>query len=82
MRRFACEYAEYLIQLRKNVSRSLLDVEKEIKEHFAQNLTLRELSKKYYVNSSYLGQIFRKKYGVSFKDYLSNYRINGSTDVD
>lgn len=77
MRRFACEYAEYLIQLRKNVSRGvLLEVEKEIKEHYAENLTLRELSQKYYVNSSYLGQIFRKKYGQSFKDYLSSYRIN------
>lgn len=77
MRRFACEYADYLIQLRKNVSRGvLLDIEKEIKEHYAQNLTLRELSQKYFVNSSYLGQIFRKKYGQSFKDYLCNYRIN------
>lgn len=82
MRRFAGEYADYLIQLRKNVSRGvLLDVEREIKEHFADNLTLRELSKKYYVNSSYLGQIFRKKYGVSFKDYLSNYRINEAAQM-
>ncbi len=77
LRRFACEYAEYLIQLRKNVSRGvLLEVEREVREHFAENLTLKELSKKYFVNSSYLGQIFRKKYGQSFKDYLSNYRIN------
>lgn len=76
MRKFACEYAEYLIQLRKNVSRGiLLEVEREIREHYAENLTLRELSQKYFVNSSYLGQIFRKKYGQSFKDYLSNYRI-------
>lgn len=77
LRRFCCDYAEYLIQLRKNVSRGVLqDVEREIKEHFADNLTLRDLSKKYYVNSSYLGQIFRKKYGQSFKDYLCEYRIN------
>lgn len=76
LRRFSCEYAEYLIQLRKNVSRGvLLDVEREVREHFAENLTLKDLSKKYYVNSSYLGQIFRKKHGQSFKDYLSNYRI-------
>lgn len=82
MRRFACEYADYLIQLRKNVSRGvLLEVEKEVKEHFAENLTLRELSKKYFVNSSYLGQIFRKKYGQSFKDYLSNYRINEAAQL-
>ena len=74
--RFACEYAEYLAQLRKNVSRGVLgDVEKEIRCNYAQNLTLRELSQKYYVNSAYLGQLFRRKYGQSFKDYLNNYRI-------
>ena len=82
LRRFACEYAEYLIQLRKNVSRGvLLDVEREVREHFAENITLKDLSKKYYVNSSYLGQIFRKKYGQSFKDYLSNYRINEAAQM-
>ena len=82
LRRFACEYAEYLIQLRKNVSRGvLLDVEREVKEHFAENIKLKDLSKKYYVNSSYLGQIFRKKYGQSFKDYLSNYRINEAAQM-
>ncbi len=75
--RFCCEYADYLTQLRKNVSRGvLLEIEKEVREHYADNLSLRDLSKKYFVNSSYLGQIFRKKYGQSFKDYLSNYRIN------
>lgn len=74
--RFALEYAEYLTQLRKNVSRGVLaEVEREVRENYAENLTLRELSKKYFVNSAYLGQIFRKKYGVSFKDYLNNYRI-------
>lgn len=78
--RFACEYADYLTQLRKNVSRGvLLEIEKEVRENFSENLTLRDLSRKYFVNSSYLGQVFRKKYGQSFKDYLSNYRINEAT---
>ena len=58
--RFACEYGDYLSQLRKNVSRGVLgNVEKEIKEHYADNLTLKGLSEKYYVNSAYLGQLFR-----------------------
>lgn len=74
--RFACEYADYLAQLRKEVSRGvLLEIEKEVKENYAENLSLRDLSRKYFINSSYLGQIFRKKYGQSFKDYLSRYRI-------
>lgn len=74
--RFACEYAEYLTQLRKKVSKGVLgEVEKEIKEHYAENLTLKSLSEKYYVNSAYLGQLFRKRYGTSFKDYLNTYRV-------
>lgn len=74
--RFACEYSNYLSQLRKNVSTGILrEIEKEIRENYAENLTLRELGKKYFINSSYLGQIFRKKYGQSFKDYLNNQRI-------
>ena len=73
---FALEYARYLEQLRKNVSGGvLLDIEKEVRENYKENLLLKELGKKYYVNSSYLGQIFQKKHGISFKDYLTNYRI-------
>lgn len=74
---FAIEYAEYMAQLRKNISRGgvLSDIEKEIRENYAENLTLRELSRKYFINSAYLGQLFRKKYGQSFKDYLNNYRM-------
>lgn len=76
MRKFAGEFAEYLVQLRKNVSRGILtEIENEVKEHYTENLTLRELGQKYYINSSYLGQIFRKRYGQSFKNYLNNYRI-------
>lgn len=77
---FAMEYADYLIQLRKNSSRGiLLELEREVKEHYAENLTLRELSQKYFLNSSYLGQVFKKKYGQSFKDYLTSYRIHMAT---
>ena len=51
-------------------------IEKDIAEHYAENISLRNLGEKYYMNSSYLGQVFRKKYNVSFKDYLTNIRIN------
>lgn len=76
LKHFVDEYAKYLIQLRKNASGGVLvDIEREIREHYSENITLKDLSKKYYVNSAYLGQIFRKKYEMSFKDYLNNYRI-------
>ena len=76
MCRFCKEYAEYVSQLRKSAARGILqDVEREIKAHYAENISLRELSQKFYLNSAYLGQIFKKKYGQSFKDYLTDFRI-------
>lgn len=74
--RMAYAYGEYLAQLRKNVSKGVLgDIEEEIKKNFASNLTLKDLAEKYFINSAYLGQLFRKKYGCSFKDYLNEKRI-------
>nr|MCR5416980.1 helix-turn-helix domain-containing protein [Pseudobutyrivibrio sp.] len=75
--RMAYAYGEYLAQLRKNVSKGVLgQIEDEIKKNYATNLTLKDLSEKYFINSAYLGQLFRKKYGCSFKDYLNEHRIN------
>ncbi len=74
---FALQYSDYLTQLRKNMSGGVLnEIEKEVRQNYMTNLSLKDLSKKYFINSSYLGQVFRKKYGMSFKDYLTNYRIN------
>lgn len=76
MKGFCHEFASYLSQLQVNLSGDILiEIEREIRENYAQNLTLRDLGKKYFINSSYLGQLFRKKYGQSFKDYLCNHRI-------
>ena len=77
MYKFACEYAQYLNQLRKNVSGGILkDIENEIKANYSENLSLKKMSEKYFINCSYLGSLFTKKYGVSFKDYLTSYRID------
>ena len=82
MASFCCDYARYLSQLRKNVSGGvLLEIEKEIRDNYSDNLTLRDLGKKYFVNSSYLGQMFQKKYGQSFKDYLTAYRIERAREM-
>ncbi|SEV85843.1 two-component system, response regulator YesN [Ruminococcaceae bacterium KH2T8] len=83
LKKFSHEYANYLDQLRENASSGGLikDIEHEIKSRYAENLTLRDLGSKYFINSSYLGQIFRKKFGMSFKDYLNNYRIGIASEM-
>lgn len=72
---FIQEYAGYLQSLRNDGGDILQQIEQEVRQNYAQNLTLKSLSQKYYVNSAYLGQMFKKKYGVSFRDYLNNIRI-------
>ena len=82
LKQFAYEYAGYLVSLRGKVSKGVLhDIEKELNANFAQNITLKDLAAKYYVNSSYLGQLFRKQYGMSFRDYLNTVRINEAASM-
>lgn len=76
MKKFCTEYAAYLSELRKSVSFGILAVvEAEVRENYTENISLKYLGDKYHINSSYLGQVFSKKYGTSFKNYLTNYRI-------
>ncbi len=46
-----------------------------IKNNYHEDITLSYFAKKFYLNSSYLGSIFKKKMSVSFSEYLRNRRI-------
>ncbi|SFR86392.1 response regulator transcription factor [Anaeromicropila populeti] len=59
----------------------LTRIEEEIHQNYQGNLSLKELSEKYFMNSAYLGQVFKKKYGVYFKDYLNSIRIQKATEL-
>lgn len=79
---FSINFAEYLDNLRKNSIKGVLSyIDKEIYEHYMDKLSLKSLSEKYYLNSAYLGQIFKKKYKVSFKDYLNEFRIEKAAEM-
>lgn len=76
------EYGDYLAQLHGNQSRGILSrVEADMRENYKENLTLKDLGKKYYVNAAYLGQSFKKQYGESFKDYLNRIRIEAAVEL-
>ena len=46
-----------------------------ITEHFREGVTLRQVAADCHVNTSYLGQIFRKETGSAFTDYVNALRI-------
>ncbi len=75
-KKFAIDFSRYLSQLRVgNFSGLLFDIKKDINENYAENISLKSLGEKYYINSAYLGQIFKKQFDISFKDYLNIVRI-------
>lgn len=79
---FAVEYSDYLLSLRQNQDHGVLsEVEREVRLHYNENLTLKSLSQKYFVNSAYLGQMFFRKYGQTFKEYLNTQRIEQSVEL-
>lgn len=82
MIRVLSEYGDYLMRLRPGQSGEMLrQIEEDIREHYKENLTLKDMGKKYFVNSAYLGQTFKKQYGESFKDYLNRVRIEAAEEL-
>lgn len=76
LKRFCVEVSTYLRDLRNSSMHSILAlIDKEVNENYMKPLTLKYLSEKYYLNTAYLGQLFKKNYNKSFKDHLNDYRI-------
>ncbi len=79
---FVEEYTEYLTQLRQNTAKGTINqIEAEIENHYSENISLKYLGEKYYINSAYLGQLFKKNYGCCFKDYLNGIRMRKAAET-
>jgi two-component system response regulator YesN len=79
---FTEEYSDYLTHLRQNTAKGMMYlIEAEIEEKYADNISLKYLGEKYFLNSAYLGQVFKKQYGCSFKDYLNKVRIRKAAEM-
>lgn len=59
--------------LSKNMLLEQLD--RFIRKNYNKNITLKTVAQKYYLNPVYLGQLFKKHYGMYFNSYLQKIRI-------
>lgn len=79
---FSVEYSDYMAQLRMNSAKGTIDlIEDDIEENYMENISLKYFGEKYYINSAYLGQLFKKQFGCSFKDYLNNVRVRKAAEL-
>ncbi|MDR6882516.1 response regulator [Bacillus sp. 3255] len=68
--------AEYIAQLRKEQNKGDIEkIKKYIDAHYNENINLKSIANQFYMNSVYLGQLFRKTYGPYFNDYLLELRV-------
>ena len=57
------------------------DVLEYMHQNYDQELSLKTLSQRFYVNSIYLGQLFQKEIGVVFSEYINHYRLEKSKEL-
>ncbi|MFC4388764.1 response regulator [Gracilibacillus marinus] len=50
-------------------------IKKFIHSNYNQPITMKSIANEFYMNPVYMGQLFKKTYGVYFKDYILNVRI-------
>lgn len=56
----------------------LNQVEQEICSNYMDKLSLTQMAHKYFINSAYLGQLFIRRYGKTFHEYLNAKRMENA----
>ncbi|WP_249898422.1 response regulator [Paenibacillus sp. PK3_47] len=73
---FIGEAAEYIAGKRGDKSEGSIEkIKKYIDGHYKENIYLKGIAADFNMNPVYLGQLFRKTYGVYFNEYLLSLRI-------
>lgn len=54
----------------------IAEAKEYIRQHYDQNISLNDISRQFYINPSYFSQLFKKKTGMTYQNYLTEYRID------
>lgn len=66
---------------RKVLSNKITDIISYVNNNYSENITLVDISKKFFINPSYLSRIFKKHTGFNFNTYLNKYRITKAIEM-
>lgn len=74
---FCIKILQYYSSMRSHRSAKVCDeVAYYVKEKYAEEISLKKVARKFYLNPVYLGQLFKKETGQVFNDYLTAVRID------
>lgn len=72
----------YLVSKQKDKNQYIVDkVIKFIEANYKLQITLNDVANEVYLSPNYLRNIFKEKTGVTFLDYLTNFRMKKATDL-
>ena len=54
----------------------IAEAKEYIRQNYNQNITLNDISKQFFINPYYFSQLFKKKTGMTYQNYLISYRID------
>lgn len=54
----------------------IAEAKEYIRQNYNKNITLNDISKEFYINPYYFSQLFKKKTGVTYQKYLTDYRVD------
>ncbi|MFW6035491.1 MAG: response regulator transcription factor [Halothermotrichaceae bacterium] len=74
---FSIECSGYISELKQSCG-VINKVKRYIKENYTENLKLKNIAKRFYINPAYLGQLFKKETGLNFSQYLNEIRIKNA----
>jgi YesN/AraC family two-component response regulator len=55
------------------------DIEKYITTNYTETITLKDLSKLYFIDEKYLCKLFKKETGMGFVDYINKIRVDNAS---
>ncbi|MFB9327876.1 response regulator [Paenibacillus aurantiacus] len=72
---------EQLIATRKFKNKlNVEEIKTYIERHFAENVTLDQLAKAFFVSKEYLSKVFKQEYGRNLTDYILHLRMEKAKD--
>ena len=66
---------QFEYQYNLSVNGVVTEIQRYIYNHYSEPLTLNALSQIYNFSPIYMGRLFKQEVGISFNEYLNNYRI-------
>ncbi|RED51836.1 response regulator [Cohnella lupini] len=74
---FVVESQNCIAHLRKvQLKGAIQKIRSYIEANYSSNISLKSIAAEFYINPVYLGQLFKKTYGVYFNDFLLQIRVN------